>query len=475
MKASADSEPTIADRYKAGAALRHILTRSNQAGWDCPSGRPSPVSILVEQGKSRLQNLLPERYRRMSGSAFTFFRGAAAIMAQDLSAMPATGIRLQSCGDAHLMNFGTFASPEAIPTFDINDFDETLQAPFEWDIKRLATSMILAGHEAGMKKSACQALARRSATAYRLHVGMLASLTPLEAWSNRIDLRQAIAGIDSKSARQHAEKRLAHVLEDGRSGYGLALQEKDGSWHIAQKPPLVQKLTPDELHVEAAFARYGETLREEQRVLYARYRLRDVALKVVGVGSVGTLCAIALFTTADGAPLLLQIKEAQQSVLQRFGGITPALPAFTNQGQRVVTGQRIMQALPDSFLGWTEARVDGRQLYVRRLKDSRLASVGTEIEEEALSFTAELCGRALARAHLRSGDGAVLAGYLGGGTAFDEAIAEFAQAYAGQTETDYRSFLDAIKKGLMLPGSEASTGSEASSGAGHTRNIPSAR
>jgi len=435
------------ERHAAGVALRHELARSEQARWSRPAGRPDPVGILVEQGRSRLQELLPERYRRMRRSAFTFYRGAAAIMAQDLSALPVTGIRLQSCGDAHLMNFGTFASPEGIPVFDINDFDETLQAPFEWDVKRLATSILIAAREAGMRKSACHALARQSARAYREHVRLLASLTPLEAWSSRIDLRQAIAEIDAKPARHQAEKRLEQVLDEARLGFGLVQQQKDGNWHIPERPPLVRPLSHRELHAEAAFSRYGETLRDEQRVLYERYRLRDVALKVVGIGSVGTLCAIALFTTADGAPLLLQIKEAQASVLEQFGGAapaaaSPAAPGGVNQGRRVVTGQRIMQAVSDPFLGWTRARVDGRQLYVRRLKDNRLASIGTDIMEDALPFTARLCGRALARAHLRSGDGAMLAGYLGGGETFDEAVADFAEAYAAQTDEDYAAFLE---------------------------------
>ena len=433
------------ERYTLGSALRHELPRSEQANWAAPGKRPDPVAILVAQGKSRLRELLPERYKRMSQSAFTFYRGGAAIMARDLSSLPSTGIRLQSCGDAHLMNFGSFASLD-IPVFDINDFDETLQAPFEWDIKRLATSVILAGHEAGMKKSACHALARSSVRAYREKLRALSELTPLEAWNYRIDLRQAISGIEHKSARQQAEKRLEQSLEDSGSGYGLVKQQKDGSWRIPEKLPLVRPLAHHELHAEAAFERYAETLRDEQRVLYDRYRLRDVALKVVGIGSVGTLCAIALFTTADGAALLLQIKEAQQSALAPY---VPQAPAYKNEGQRVVTGQRIMQAVSDPFLGWTEAKVEGRQLYVRRLKDSRLASVGAEIEEDALPFTAHLCGQTLARAHLRSGDGAMLAGYLGGGDAFDEAIADFAEAYAKQTDEDYATFLAAIENGTV--------------------------
>ena len=444
-RAGPDHELTRAERYAAGAELRRKLARSEQARWSPASKRPDPVEILIEQGKSRLADLLGERYRRMSPSAFTFYRGAAAIMAQDLAGVPSTGIRVQSCGDAHLMNFGSFASPEGLAVFDINDFDETLAAPFEWDIKRLATSLMLAGDAAGMKRSACRALALCAASAYRLHVRGLAELTPLQAWNDHIDLRAAIGEIESRSSRHAAEKRLDRALDDGRTGYGLAIQDQDGSWHIQKKPPLVRALAHHELNAEAAFRRYGETLREEQRLLYERYRLRDVALKVVGIGSVGTLCAIALFTTADGAPLLLQIKEAQGSVLAQFAGASP----FSNQGRRVVTGQRIMQAVSDSFLGWTEARVEGRQLYVRRLKDSRLASIGTDLEEDQLGFIAGLCGRTLARAHLRSGDGALLAGYLGGGDAFDEAVADFAEAYARQTEADYAKFLAAISSGVI--------------------------
>lgn len=445
------SDPTQAERRAAGAALRHELSRGEQARWSPPARRPGPVDLLVAQGHSRLQDLLPERYRRMSRSAFTFYRGSAAIMARDLSGLPATGIRLQGCGDAHLLNFGTFASPENIAVFDINDFDETLHLPFEWDVKRLATSVILAAREAGLKKSACHALAVRGTAAYREHVRALAVLTPLEAWNSRIDLLRAIGEIEDMPERQQAEKRLQQALDDGRRGYGLIQQQKDGSWRIPEKPPLIRRLSHHELNAGTAFERYAETLREEQRVLYGRYRLRDVALKVVGIGSVGTLCAVALFTTADGAPLLLQVKEAQDSALAPYAG-TSQEPGYANNGQRVVTGQRIMQAVSDPFLGWTEARVDGRQLYVRRLKDSRLASVGTSIEEDALPFTVRLCGRALARAHLRSGDGAMLAGYLGSGNVFDEAVADFAEAYADQTEADYAAFLAAIGAGTLSIG-----------------------
>ncbi len=440
----AEPERTEAERHRDGAALRRGLARREQARWSPTGRRTDPVAILLRQGETRLADLLPERYRRMSASPFSFYRGAAAIMAQDLSGLPHAGIRVQSCGDAHLLNFGTFASPEDVAVFDINDFDETLAAPFEWDVKRLATSLVLAGREAGLKPSACVALARRCAASYRRHVRRLSLMSPLAAWNSRIDLREAIARIDRKPVRHRAERRLERVLAEASSGYGLFEQQRDGSWQIARRTPFVRPLAEHELHAEAAFARYAETLREEQRLLYERYRLRATALKVVGIGSVGTLCAIALFTTADASPLLLQMKEAQESALVAAGA-TP----FANQGQRVVAGQRIMQAVSDPFLGWTEARVDGRQLYVRRLKDSRLASVGTEIESETLPFTAALCGRTLARAHLRSGDGALLSGYLGGGEVFDDAIAAFAEAYARQNDEDFASFRTAIQQGVI--------------------------
>ena len=432
------------DRRQAGAALRREVPRSRQGEWAPPAGRADPVGILIEQGKSRIQELLPIRYGRMRADPLAFLRGAAAVMAADLARTPATGIRMQACGDAHLANFGSYATPEGSPVFDINDFDETLPAPFEWDLKRLTTSLVVAGRVAQYSAKAVRGLALTAARYYRQHMGELAQLSPVDAWNRRIDLARAIADIDQPKVRDTVEKRLAQVLESGVQHFGL-VEEKDGEVHIREKPPLVYHLSKHALPARKAFASYAATLQEDRRVLLHRHTLRDVAFKAVGVGSVGTFCAIGLLTAGDRSPLLLQIKEAQESVLAPFAGASD----YTNHGERVVVGQRMMQAATDVFLGWTRTPIDKRYFYIRRLKDSRLADIGTQLQG-ALPFYASLCGRTLARAHARAGDPALVSGYAGSGTAFEEAISEFAVAYGDQTEKDWNAFLAAIKAGRIV-------------------------
>jgi uncharacterized protein (DUF2252 family) len=350
----------------------------------------------------------PIRYGRMQADPFAFLRGAAAVMAADLARTPATGIRMQACGDAHLANFGSYATPEGLPVFDINDFDETLPAPFEWDLKRLAASLVVAGRVAQYpEKAAVRGLARTAARSYREHMAELARLPPVDAWNRHIDLARAIADIDQPKVGDMVEKRLAQVLESGAKHFGLA-EEKGGGVHIREKPPLVYHLSKHALPARKAFASYAETLQEDRRVLLHRHTLRDVAFKAVGVGSVGTFCAIGLLAAGDGSPLLLQIKEAQESVLAPFAGASD----YANHGERVVVGQRMMQAATDVFLGWTRAPIDQRYFYIRRLKDSRLADIGTQLQA-ALPFYASLCGRTLARAHARAGDPALVSGYGG--------------------------------------------------------------
>jgi len=427
------------DRRQTGAALRRAVPRSAQGQWAPPADRADPVGILIEQGKSRIQELLPIRYGRMRADPFAFLRGAAAVMAADLARTPACGIRMQACGDAHLANFGSYATPEGTPVFDINDFDETLPAPFEWDLKRLATSLVVAGRVAQYSDKAARQLARTAARSYREHMAELARLSPVGAWSRRIDLARAIADIDQPKVRDTVTKHLAQVLESGAQHFGLA-EEKDGAFHIREKPPLIYHLSEHALPVRKAFTSYVQTLQEDRRVLLYRHTLRDVAFKAVGVGSVGTFCAIGLLTAGDGSPLLLQIKEAQESVLAPFAGASD----YAIHGERVLVGQRMMQAATDVFLGWTRVPVDKRYFYIRRLKNSHLADIGTKLQV-ALPFYASLCGRTLARAHGRAGDPALVSGYVGSGGAFDEAIADFAMAYGDQTEKDWSSFLGAIK------------------------------
>ena len=283
------------------------------------------------------------RYFRMQADPFAFFRGAAAIMAADLATMPSTGIRLQACGDAHFANFGSYATPEGTPIFDLNDFDETLPCPFEWDVKRLAASLAVAGRVAQLTKKKCGTLACIAARSYRQYMAELAPMPPVVAWSQRIDLVKAVADIDSIKLRRKMQKRLADLLKSGARQFGL-VEEHRGGLRIREKPPLVRRLDKHELHARKAFASYAKTLQEDRRVLLQRYALQDVAFKVVGVGSVGTFCAIGLLVSGSGAPLLLQIKEAQQSVLAPFAGASD----YSNQGQRVVVGQRMLQAATDA-------------------------------------------------------------------------------------------------------------------------------
>jgi uncharacterized protein (DUF2252 family) len=429
---------------EAETTHRHrALPRSAQAHWSASEDRADPVQLLIDQGTSRIQALLPIRYARMRTDPFAFLRGSAAVMAADLATTPSSGLRLQSCGDCHLANFGSYATPEGTPVFDLNDFDETLPAPFEWDVKRLATSLAVSGRVASFADPACRKLARRAVRSYREHMARLAKLPPIDAWSSRIDLAAAIKDIDAPKVRDKIERRLERILSSGTAHFGLIERDKGGLRIKEQAQAL--HLADEHATAWQAFESYGATLQEDRRVLLSRYRLQDVAFKVVGIGSVGTFCAIGLFVSADGAPLLLQAKQAQASVLAPYAGASD----YFNQGQRVVIGQRMMQAATDVFLGWTEAPISGRDFYVRRLKDSRLANVGAAIQE-ALPFYAELCGRTLARAHARAGDAPAIADYLGESATFDEAVADFAMAYADQTDRDWHAFQEAIEAGRIV-------------------------
>ena len=431
------------ERRSIGVEWRQKVPLEAHAEWAAPANRADPLDILIAQGTERISELLPVRYARMKTDPFAFLRGATAVMAADLAANPTTGLRVQSCGDCHLANFGSYETPEGTPVFDVNDFDETLPAPFEWDVKRLAASLVVAGRVAAMPDRDCRRLARVAAKSYREQLSDLARLAPLDAWNMRIDLVGTVADIDTPKIRRNLRKRLAKVLAAGKEHFGL-VEMTGGHWRIKDKPPLVRHLSRHELHAHKAFSSYSQTLQEDRRVLLQRYHLRDIAFKVVGVGSVGTFCAIGLFVSDDDAPLLLQIKEAQASVLAPFAGASD----YANHGERVVVGQRMMQAAVDVFLGWTRNQVNGRYFYVRRLKDSRLANIGAMLEE-ALPFYAKLCGRTLARAHARAGDAVALSGYMGEDSEFDKEIAQFAMAYADQTERDWRALLEAIKAGRI--------------------------
>jgi uncharacterized protein (DUF2252 family) len=443
-----------AKRYEAGRALRNSVARESHA--ECPpaSGR-DPVAILAETDGARIPELLPIRYERMLQSPFTFLRGAAAVMAHDLSAVPQVGAHVQACGDCHLMNFGAFNTPEGRVLFDINDFDETLPGiDFTVDLKRLAASVAVAALDAKMTDKKARALAKATVTSYREFILELAAETPLEVWYTRMDIDREIKRIADDKLRETLLSTLVKAKKDlaADDNFPHLATTKAGVAHIEDRPPLIYHFdTPEtkgyKLHAHSAFANYQSSLLPERRALVDRYALADIAFKVVGVGSVGTFCAIGLFMTADNEPLFLQVKQALASVLVKIAAPPPHL---THQGCRVAEGQRAMQAASDIFLGVTEDPKTSRQFYVRQLKNRRLGSIGEVIEGKALDAYANLCGRTLARAHARSGDPALLAGYMGKTEAFDDALGSFAMAYAAQTKHDHASLAAArgTKAGL---------------------------
>jgi len=434
---------TLAERYDRGQRLRKKTPREQQADLRGPKDR-DPVAILAASDRNRVPELVPVRYERMLVSPFTFLRGAAAVMAEDLRHQPAVGIPVQACGDCHLMNFGAFATPEQNILFDINDFDETLPGvDFTVDLKRLAASFAVAALAANLSKNRAHVIAAATVEAYRKRMRSLAKLSPIEIWYSKIDLVGEIEHIGHRALRRE----LKNILKKARGH----LEEDDNFPHlvkgepprIADRPPLIYHLKSKgdarhRLDAHRAFDAYASRLSSDRLCLFDRFALKDVAFKVVGVGSVGTFCAIALYMCGDGTPLFLQIKEASQSVLERLA------PKFKgNQGQRVVEGQHVMQAATDIFLGWTEDTASHRQFYVRQLKNRRLGSIGALVEEQALASYGRLCGRTLARAHARSADPAVLAGYMGKRDVLDDALASFAMAYAERTRDDYEQLVKA--------------------------------
>jgi uncharacterized protein (DUF2252 family) len=428
---------TLAERYEQGVSLRQRTPREKHADLLGPSDR-DPVAILAASDRTRIPELIPVRYERMLSGPFAFLRGAAAVMAQDLRHQPSVGIAVQACGDCHLMNFGAFATPEENILFDINDFDETLPGvDFTVDIKRLAASVAVAALAEQFSRKRARATAAATVEAYRTRMRALSKLSPVEIWHSRIELAREVKYIEDRSLR----RKLHAILTKA----GKRLEQDDNFPHlvtgrqarIANKSPLIYHLTQKgdakhRINAERMFASYQTRLPPERLRLVELYAMKDIAFKAVGVGSVGTFCAIGLFTSGDGAPLFLQIKEAGKSVLECLG------PKFNGHpGRRVVEGQHIMQAASDIFLGWSQDEASGRHFYVRELKNRRLGSISELIEEDALVNYAHLCGRTLARAHARSADPAVLAGYMGKSDAFDDALASFAMAYADRTQRDY--------------------------------------
>jgi uncharacterized protein (DUF2252 family) len=437
---------TLSERYEHGTRLRKEASREKHADLHGPADRDA-VAILAATDRTRVPELVPVRYERMLASPFTFLRGAAAVMAEDLRHQPVSGIAVQACGDCHLMNFGAFGTPEQNILFDINDFDETLPGiDFTADLKRLAASVAVAALAANLSKKRARAIAATTVEAYRNRMRSLAKLSPLEIWHSKIMLEREIERIEDRALRRELLSILAKARDHLAEDDNFPRLVKGKRARIEDRPPLIYHFAAKgdaRHHVDAkrALEAYAARLAPDRLCLVDRYALKDVAFKVVGVGSVGTFCAIGLYLCGDGTPLFLQIKEAGDSVLERLG------PKFKgHQGQRVVEGQRIMQAASDLFLGWTEDPASHRHFYVRQLKNRRLGSVSELVEERALASYARLCGRTLARAHARSADPAVLAGYMGKRGVLDDALASFAMAYATRTRNDYEQLVRAKSK-----------------------------
>jgi uncharacterized protein (DUF2252 family) len=440
----------IEERLKAGRGLREKVARKSHGPWKAPENRPDPIQLLIESDAGRIPRLLPIRYGRMRQSPFAFLRGAAAVMAFDLAETPRTGLRVQACGDCHIMNFGAFATPERNLVFDINDFDETIPAPWEWDVKRLTVSIEVAGRSAGISSRYRERAVRAAVRSYREHLSEYATMPSLEVWYERIDFQELLDRVPGPKTRRRdkrvSEKARRKIVPNNLLP-SMAARDKT---KIKDEPPLIYHLPVQRTRAylrraASIFKRYRASLPESYRVLLDRFELLDVAFKVVGVGSVGTFCEVALFMDAQAAPLFLQIKEARASVLEPYAGRS----VFSTHGQRVVYGQRLMQAASDIFLGWTVGLEPGRHFYVRQMRDMKIPNpVDTGIPTD-LAYFASACGWALARAHARTGDPAMIAGYLGSSDAFDDAIVKFAKDYGDQTERDYSALLKAIKSGQI--------------------------
>lgn len=444
---------TPAERRRHGRAARERVSRSAHGRWIPSADRPDPLDVLERQGEGRVASLLPIRRGRMADSPFAYLRGAAAVMAADLGALPDTGLTVQLCGDAHLLNFGLYASPERALLFDVNDFDETFPGPFEWDVKRLAASVAVAARDNGQDEERARRAARVAVEGYASAMRRLAGQGELDVWYARVDTAQLLPLLRKPRQRRRVEAELARARRrTSLQAMGKLTEERDGQRRIISSPPLIEPLKKDELRsVGKVFGDYRATLAEDRRVLLDRFRFVDAATKVVGVGSVGTRCFIVLLEGGNGRdPLFLQIKEAGRSVLEDH---LPALRvdaevAAHHGGRRVVTGQHLMQAASDIFLGWTTGPA-GRHFYGRQLRDMKGSVEVADLKPSGLRAYADLCGRTLARAHARTGDRVAIAGYLGGADTFAEAIAEFAVRYAEQTVADHGQLRAAIADGRL--------------------------
>jgi uncharacterized protein (DUF2252 family) len=453
---------TVAERTARGKAARGEVARGALADWSPPPPRRDPIDILEEQAQSRVPELVPIRYGRMLVSPFTFYRGAAALMAADLAESPRTRLRTQLCGDAHLSNFGGFAAPDRRIVFGVNDFDETLPGPFEWDVKRLAASFAVAGRELGFPAKARETITSTVSRSYRESMRAFAAMRNMDQWYARIDVETELAKFASQATakeRKRAERNLEKArAKDSLKAFGKLTHVVDGEPRIVSDPPLIVPINELAGDVPAAdihealrllIRSYRRTLSRDRRLLLERFRYVDAARKVVGVGSVGTRAWIVLMLGRDGDdPLFLQAKEAQRSVLEPYLDKSQ----FANCGQRVVEGQRLMQAASDIMLGWIRTvGLDGveRDFYIRQLWDAKGSAVIETMSPRVLTWYANVCGWTLAKAHARSGDAVAIAAYLGGSAAFDRALCSFSEAYADQNERDYSALQAAVASGRI--------------------------
>ena len=454
---------SIEERVARGKAARTEVPRSSHAAFAPSPHRADPIELLEGQARTRVPELVPIRYGRMLVSPFAFYRGAAIIMAEDLAAVPSSGLTVQCCGDAHLSNFGVFASPERRLVFDLNDFDETHPGPWEWDLKRLVVSLLIAARDNGYAVSEQDLIVLGTVEAYRGAMERFAGMNGLDVWYAHLDVERVMAELGSQlqpAAARQTSKALAKArTRDSMSAFSKLTEVVDGLVRITNQAPLIVPivdLVPGRERTEmfeglrALLRTYRDTLAFDRRVLLDQFELADFARKVVGVGSVGTRAWIALMLGRDGQdPLFLQVKEAEASVLEGYLGPSE----FPNHGQRVVTGQRLMQATSDTFLGWlgVEAGVDGpaRDFYVRQLRDWKGSAEIERMIPSGMTAYGRLCGWTLARAHARSGDRIAIAAYLGRGTTFDRAMLAFASAYAEQNERDYQALVAAVNSGTI--------------------------
>jgi uncharacterized protein (DUF2252 family) len=464
MSAKKVAHPSLEERRANGKAARARMPRESVAGWEPAADRPDPVALLEAQDRTREPDLVPVRHGRMAVSPFTFYRGGAKVMAADLATLPRAGLDVQLCGDAHLSNFGVFASPERILLFDVNDFDETLPGPFEYDVARLAASFVVAGRDNGFKETQTEQAATVAVAAYREAMADFAGMRTLDIWYSRLDAQDvldravAMASKRQQKLAERADKNLRKArTRDSLQALSKLTEVVDGRHRIISDPPVIVParelasdlgFSPDQVRelLRTQLRSYRATLPDELRHLLERFEFVDLARKVVGVGSVGTRSWIALLRGRDEEdPLFLQVKEATASVLEDH------LPKsrYRQPGERVVQGQRLMQAASDIFLGWTKGVEEDRFYYWRQLRDMKGSASVEAMDPMALSYYAHVCGWTLARAHARSGDPVAIAAYLGKSDRFDRAMAEFAVRYADQNERDYDAFVAAIRSGRL--------------------------